>query len=98
MVLMVLDIVDACNTADEGAQVATAVRQALKKGKSVTLSFSRVTNTPSSFINASIVSLVFDNPPDDLRDRFVITNLTDQIADMITRCLRNGRNAAAEAA
>lgn len=98
MVLKVLEIVNACDTADQGTIVADAVRRLLGKGESVTLSFSGVTNTPSSFVNASIVSLVLDSPPSDLQNRLMITNITDQIAGMITRCLRNGRRAAVEAA
>lgn len=96
MVLRVLDIVKACDTADQGFIVAEAIREKLKDVKVVTLSFAGVSNTPSSFINASIVSLVLQDPPDNLQERLIISNITDQIAGMITRCLRNGRRAAAE--
>ncbi|WP_074428267.1 STAS-like domain-containing protein [Tsuneonella dongtanensis] len=93
MVIHVLDIVKACNTAAQGAEVASAVRRALENGQSVTLSFEGVNETPSSFINSSIVDLVYNDPPEALRERLLISNITDQIATMITRCLRNGRNA-----
>lgn len=87
MVIRVLDVVRACNTASEGAVVARAVKAFLDRGEKVELSFGGVSDVPSSFVNASIVYLFNEMPNADLSQLLKITNVTTQIAEMIRRCL-----------
>ena len=91
MVINVLDIVPACNTAPQGQAIADAVRRALRSRHIVTLSFAGVTDVPSSFVNASIVALFHDRGIDEVRDRLMISNVTGQISAMIRRCLANSQ-------
>lgn len=91
MVIYALDVVTACNTADQGATVAEAVRAGLEKTQSVTLSFRGVSDVPSSFINASIVALVKEIPPQELPNRLMISEVTSQIGAMIKRCIANSQ-------
>ncbi|MBD3768370.1 MAG: DUF4325 domain-containing protein [Gammaproteobacteria bacterium] len=91
MVIKVLDIVPACDTAAQGAAVARVVCEHLKENASVAISFEGVFDVPSSFVNTSIVSILFDCKP-HANDRSIsITDVTPQIADMIRRCVGNRR-------
>lgn len=97
MVVKVLDVVPACNTAAQGAVLADRLRPLLATNKKVTLSFSGVSDVPSSFINASIVALFAEFPEEALTRYLAISNVTSQISHMIRRCLANSRRGAAAA-
>ncbi|WP_395390913.1 STAS-like domain-containing protein [Novosphingobium sp. BL-8A] len=92
MVIRILNIVGACNTSAEGAMVADAVREALKNNDVVKLSFSGISDVPSSFVNASVVALFREFSREELSARLVITDVTSQIAGMIRRCLDNSQS------
>lgn len=91
MVIKVLDIVPACNTAAQGMAVAEAVYKHLEKNSSVALSFDGVFDVPSSFVNTSIVAILFDCNRGNRNGSFAITDVTPQIAGMIRRCISNRR-------
>ena len=91
MVVNVLDVVPACNTAAQGAAVADELRPILAAGKKVKLSFAGVSDVPSSFVNASIVALFSEFPAEKITRQLAISNVTGQISDMIRRCLANSR-------
>jgi hypothetical protein len=90
MVIRVLDHVSACNTAIEGAVIAGKLRSALAEHETVKLSFGGVSDVPSSFVNAAIVSLLGEMTEENLKRRLVVTEVTLQIASMIRRCVDNG--------
>lgn len=91
MVIKVLDIVPACNTAAQGTAVAEAVCKYLEKNSSVALSFEGVFDVPSAFVNTSIVAILFDCKRSNRDGSFAITDVTPQIAEMIRRCVSNRR-------
>lgn len=93
MVIKVLDIVSACNTAAEGEQLAKAARAALATNDEVRLSFSGVADVPSSFINASIVSLFRELSAVNALRKLIIADVNPQISGMIRRCVENSRRA-----
>ncbi|HEX8624174.1 MAG TPA: STAS-like domain-containing protein [Allosphingosinicella sp.] len=89
MDLKVLELVQDCNTAAEGAVVYEAVRAYIAKGQHITLSFSGADSVPSSFVNASIVRLVEELGFDQVRKSLAMVNCTPQVTDMLRRCIRN---------
>lgn len=95
MVIRVKDHVHQFNTAADGAVIATAIRAAMSKENLVKLSFSGISDVPSSFINAAIVSLLDDFTEKQIKQKLKIEDVTAQIAEMIRRCLQNGINAKA---
>lgn len=96
MVVRILDLVPACNTSAQGAAVADAVRAHLLNGQRVKLSFAGVSDVPSSFVNASIVSLFNEMQDEKLPMKLAIGDVNSQIAEMIRRCLdNNARNRSA---
>lgn len=91
MVIKVLDIVPQCNTAAQGTAVAEVVCKHLRDNPSVAISFDGVFDVPSSFVNTSIVTILFDCIGADNPRSLSITDVTPQIAEMIRRCVGNRR-------
>lgn len=91
MVVRALDHVSQCYSSADGAVIARALRDAFAQNQKVTLSFADVTDVPSSFVNAAIVSLLDDHTMDWLKAHLSIVSATHQTADMIKRCLANGQ-------
>lgn len=92
MELRVLDIVPQCYTSEDGNIVAKRVMLHLDRGENVRLSFTGVSDTPSSFINSSIVSVISKYGLASIRNRFVVADANRQIADMIRRCVANSQS------
>lgn len=90
MVVRALDHVAQCYSAADGAVVAAAIRGALKHESRVTLSFDGVSDVPSSFINAALVTFLDGHSLDWIKRHIAIVNVSGQTADMIRRCLSNG--------
>src|SRR4051812_19009641 len=90
MVVKALDLVPQCYSPDDGAVIASVLRDAFARNEHVTLSFDRVSDVPSSFINSAFVSLLDTYSFDWLKAHLTITDATSQIADMFRRCLANG--------
>ena len=90
MVIRALDLVQRCDTAEDGWIVHKTLKDHLSSGQTVSLSFDGVYDVPSSFVNTSIVSLLSDFSEAEIKSHLVITNATRQIADMVRRCLANG--------
>lgn len=90
MVVRALDHVAQCYGASDGAVIARVLRQAFLRGHHVTLSFAGVSDVPSSFVNAALVSLLDDHSLEWLKSHLSVVDATKQTADMIRRCLANG--------
>lgn len=88
MVVNVLDHVPHCYTWQDGAVIASIIRQAFDRGEHVVVSFSGVDDVPSSFVNAAFVSLLTEYGYDYIRTHLSVTNSTRQINDMIHRRFR----------
>lgn len=90
MVIRALDHVQRCYSTADGSIIARVLRDAFARADRVTLSFDGVMDVPSSFVNSSLVVLLHDYPPVDLKRRLTIVDATPQIADMVRRCVANG--------
>lgn len=89
MDVKVLNIVDSCNTAAEGAALFDAIWPRLKDDKEVNISFDGVSEVTSSFVNASIVQLVLQIDYDSVGARLAISDISKQSAEIIRRCVKN---------
>jgi hypothetical protein len=94
MVIVVLDRVKRCYTAQDGAVIDRALRDALAVEQQVTLSFQGVSDVPSSFVNAAIVPLVEEHGEEWVKARLTITHATKQVAHMLRRCVSNAKKKA----
>jgi len=90
MVIRALDIVETCNTANDGRHVYERLLSPLKRGERVNLSFEGVRDVPSSFVNAAIVRLLDHFEPSELRSNLILSHANSQVADMVVRCMSNG--------
>ena len=90
MVIRALDHVRRCDTAEEGVILNQVLRSALLGEGEVRLSFDRVYDLTSSFANTSIVALLDEHSETYIKSHLRIVDATQQIADMIRRCLANG--------
>lgn len=91
MVITILDHVPHCYTARDGAIIHDIIDRGFRSGEKVTLSFSGVTDVPSSFINAALVPFVQDQGLGWVKSNLVITGVTQQVAAMIRRCFANAQ-------
>ncbi|WP_375428846.1 STAS-like domain-containing protein [uncultured Sphingomonas sp.] len=89
MVITVLDHVPHCYTPQDGTVILALLRPAFARGQRITLSFSGVSDVPSSFINASLVPFVQAYGADWVKAHLVLTGVTRQVADMVRRCFAN---------
>ena len=87
MVIVALDHVAHCYSSADGAVIAKLLRRQLDAGRRVTLSFHGVSDVPSSFVNAAIVSLLDRYGADSLRKNLTMVDASAQTAAMIRRCL-----------
>lgn len=83
MVKNVKNLVDGCDTNDQGAVVYGYVAKSLRKGQSVGLDFSGISNVTSSFVNSSFVQLVDDFGVDAVRSLLVLKGVNSQISNML---------------
>ena len=89
MVIVVLDHVPHCYTPQDGGVIHDLLRPAFARGQCVTLSFSGVSDVPSSFINASLVPFVQAYGVGWVKSHLTLTGVNRQVADMIRRCFAN---------
>lgn len=90
MVIRALNHVKRCDTAADGWIINKLVRSKLARGEIVALSFDRVSDVPSSFVNTAVVSLLDQFEESFIKKHLTITDANKQIADMVRRCLANG--------
>lgn len=90
MVIRVIDHVKQCYSSADGSVIADLLADAFARGQLVTLSFDRITDVTSSFVNAAIVAFLGDYPADWLKQHIIIRDVTPHTADLIKRCLANG--------
>ncbi|WP_353449631.1 STAS-like domain-containing protein [Sphingomonas aurantiaca] len=90
MVIRALDYVPRCYSAAEGFIIANILRKSLSTDEHVSLSFERVSDVPSTFVNSAIVSLLADYSEDWIKSHLSIVDVNTQIATMVQRCLANG--------
>lgn len=96
MVTRVLDLVDSCYNAQDGAIIAAHIAKGFETRSQVVLSFAGVYDVPSSFVNSAIVSLFNRYSPDWVKSHLKVIDATSQIADMIRRCMANGERRLAD--
>ena len=87
MVIVALDHVPHCYSSADGTVIANLIRRELDQGRPVTLSFEGVSDVPSSFVNAAIVSLLDRYGATSLRKNLSMVDASAQTARMIRRCL-----------
>jgi STAS-like domain of unknown function (DUF4325) len=87
MVIVALDHVPHCYSSDDGTKIANLIRREFDAGRTVTLSFHGVSDVPSSFVNAAIVSLLDRYGAAYLRQNLSMVDASSQTARMIRRCL-----------
>lgn len=83
MVIRVLDYVKQCYTQEDGETIYSLINGNLKSGEKVILSFDGVEYVPSSFVNASLITLLDEMPFDAIRSRLSFVDTTKQINEMI---------------
>ena len=83
MVILILDVVPAADTAKQGAMVFKQLRAALADGNSVTVSFDGLAIATSSFVATAFLPLLEQQRLSDLKRRLRIINSTRQINQMI---------------
>lgn len=89
MVITVLDHIPHCYSTKDGEVIQALLRRAFTFEQRVTLSFSGVSDVPSSFVNAALVPFVQERGSDWLKTHLIITCVNKQIADVIRRCVAN---------
>ncbi|WP_295145312.1 STAS-like domain-containing protein [uncultured Reyranella sp.] len=92
MVILILDHVDRAYTAQDGAVIYSALKQAFASAGNVSLSFTGISDIPSSFVNSALVPFVQERGIDWLKARLTVTGATKQVASMIRRCLDNAEH------
>jgi len=93
MVIVALDYVPHCYSAQDGAVVHRALAAAFARGDYVTLSFKGVSDVPSSFVNAALVPFVHERGTDWVKKNLRIVSATSQVAAMIRRCFIEAQRA-----
>jgi hypothetical protein len=83
MVMKVQNLVDGCDTNDQGAVVYKFVATCLRKNSAVTLDFSGVSNVTSSFVNSSFVQLVDDFGFNSVKSLLVLKGVNSQIGRLL---------------
>ena len=86
MVITALDHVPHCFSRADGAVICRLLRSEIARHGKVTLSFSGVSDVPSSFVNAALVALLDDHSFDWIKQHVAIVNATRQTTAMIRRC------------
>ena len=85
MVIEALNLVPHCYTWEDGIVVGEAIRNALKSGNKIVISFAGVEDVPSSFVNAAFVALLDDFTYEFIRENISVVSSTRQINDMIKK-------------
>ncbi|MDR3528626.1 MAG: STAS-like domain-containing protein [Rhizomicrobium sp.] len=85
MVIHPLNHVKDCNTWDSGAAIACLIRKGFADTDLVVVSFSGITDVPSSFVNAAFISLLDSYSFDYIKTHLKVTDASRQIIGMIKR-------------
>ncbi len=93
MVIVTLNHVPQCFSAQDGKVIYDLIRPHFARGKRVTISFSGVTDMPSSFVNSALVPFIKMYGADWVRAHLAIKDVTPLIAGMIKRCFANAERA-----
>ncbi|WP_439155714.1 STAS-like domain-containing protein [Yoonia sp.] len=83
MVMSVKNLVNGCDTNDQGIVIYKHVSSCFKAGTKVTLDFSGISNVTSSFVNSSFVQLIDDFGYDHVRSLLVIKGVNNQIGSLL---------------
>lgn len=83
MVICVKNVVDGCDTNEQGIVVYRRMRSELGSGRFIVLDFSGVSNVTSSFVNSAIVQLIDDLGYDFVRKFVAIKGVNRQIGMML---------------
>lgn len=83
MVICVKNVVDGCDTNEQGIVVYRRMRSELGSGRFIVLDFSGVSNVTSSFVNSAIVQLIDDLGYDFVRNFVAIKGVNRQIGMML---------------
>ncbi|UTH44292.1 STAS-like domain-containing protein [Loktanella salsilacus] len=83
MVMRVKNLVDNCDTNDQGTVVYNLAASFIRKNMLLTLDFSGVSNITSSFVNSSFVQLADDFGYDKVKSTIVIKGVNRQIANIL---------------
>ncbi len=89
MVITALDHVPQCFSAKDGEVIAKVLRSQLSLDGSATLSFAGVSEVPSSFVNAALVSLLDTYDFEWIKGHLAIVDASRQTADIVRRCFEN---------
>ncbi len=88
MGITVLDHTPQCYTTADGDKLLQVMLAALKATDKITVSFKGVGDVPSSFVNASFVSLLDYYSFDYIRSHVSVVDTNRQINDMISSRMR----------
>lgn len=95
MVVQVLDIVDSCDTFEEGAMVRDAIRAELSRDGQATVAFTDVSYATSSFVNGAFVGLLDEYDLDTIKEKLSIIRSHGQINDLVKRMVAHSASKAA---
>jgi hypothetical protein len=87
MVIRVLDVATAADTAVQGTKLYRKLAEALKSEPVVIISFAGIRSATSSFANTSFGQILTLITLDDVKRRIKVIDSTKQINDMIRRVL-----------
>lgn len=83
MVIRIIDHVQTHSTYKDGEVIYRLVRDALRAGDVVTLSFAEIKSIPSAFVNAALVKLLEEFKLDYIQSRLKIVDSTRHINRLI---------------
>lgn len=83
MVIYIRDLVDGCDTSQDGLTVRDALLRALAIEPYVTVAFDGISTITTSFANAAFVDLLRRLSFEQIKRRLRVVNATRQINDMI---------------
>lgn len=92
MVILILDHVERAYTAQDGAVIYSLLKNAFATSGAASLSFSGISDVPSSFVNSALVPFVQERGIEWLKVRLKVSGATKQVASMIRRCLDNAEH------
>jgi hypothetical protein len=87
MVVHISDLVQGCDTADDGLIVRDSLLHALHAEFYATVTFAGISTVTTSFVNAAFVDLLRHMSLDQIKRRVRVVDATRQINDMIRQRL-----------
>jgi hypothetical protein len=83
MVILISDLVNSADTAEQGILVHAELKKSLFSGESVVVSFEGIHTATSSFVNAAFVPLISVFGLGAIQQRLRVVNSTRQINSLI---------------